>query len=112
MPKPVSVSVDVPQQRASVYDFLDVRANHEPFTNHLMRDWQFSGPPRGVGSKAQVHVRSFGISDVVDIEVIGADAPERIVERNVAKKAGRVGEGTYMLTPREGGGTTIRFEYR
>jgi hypothetical protein len=58
---PVIVSVDVPQDRARVYDFLDVMANHEPFTNHLMRDWQLSGPARGVGSKAQVRVKSFGL---------------------------------------------------
>ena len=112
MPKPVTVTVDVPQDRATVYDFLDVLANHEPFTDHLMRDWQLSGPARGVGSKAQVHTRALGISDVVDIEVLAADPPTRILERNVAHKAGRVGEGTYVLTPRADGGTTIAFEYR
>ena len=112
MPKPVTVSVDVPQDRASVYEFLDVLGNHEPFTDHLMRDWRLSGPPRGVGAKAEVHTRALGISDVVDIEVLAADPPTRIVERNVAHKAGRVGEGTYVLTPRAEGGTTITFEYR
>src|SRR3954447_24565252 len=30
MPKPVTVSVDVPQDRERVFDFLDVIANHEP----------------------------------------------------------------------------------
>jgi hypothetical protein len=112
MPKPVTVAVDVPQDRARVYEFLDVMANHEPFTNHLMRDWTLSGPERGVGSKARVHVRALGVSDVIDIEVIDAQAPERIVERNVAAKAGRVGQGTYSLAALPDGGTRITFEYR
>jgi hypothetical protein len=112
MPKPVTVSVEVPQDRAEVYDFLDVMANHEPFTDHLLRDWTLSGPDRGVGAKAQVHVRAFGVADVVDIEVIDAEAPRRIVERNVAAKAGRTAQGTYTLDAMPGGGTRITFEYR
>jgi len=112
MVKPVTVSIDVPQARERVYDFLDVMANHEPFTNHLLRDWELSGPDRGVGSKARVRVRAMGVTDTVDIEVISAQAPERIVERNVAAKAGRTAEGTYTLHELPGGGTRITFEYR
>jgi hypothetical protein len=52
------------------------------------------------------------VTDVVDIEVVGAEAPERIVERNTAAKAGRTAEGTYVLEERPGGGTRITFEYR
>jgi uncharacterized protein YndB with AHSA1/START domain len=111
-PKPVTVSVEVPQSRTEVYDFLDVMANHEPFTDHLLRDWELSGPARGVGSKARVHVSAFGVKDVVDIEVVDAEAPARIVERNVAKKAGRTAQGTYRLEPTPSGGTRIAFEYR
>jgi hypothetical protein len=112
MPQPVIVSIDVPQAREDVFRFLDVMANHEPFNDHLMRDWELSGPPSGVGSKARVHTRALGLSDVVDIEVIDAEAPVRIVERNVAAKAGRTGQGTYTLSERSDGGTTISFEYR
>src|SRR5438876_11363653 len=107
MPKPVTVSIDVPQSRERVYDLLDVMANHEPFTDHLLRDWQLSGPARGVGAKARVHVRALGVSDVVDIEVIDAEAPTRIVERNTAVKARRTAQGTYMLQPMAFGGTRI-----
>ena len=112
MPKPVTVSVEVPQPQAAVYDFLDVMANHEPFNDHLMHDWTYDGPARGVGSRATVRTKALGISDVVDIEVTDAEAPVRIVERNVARKAGRTGQGTYTLSPLPGGGTRIAFEYR
>jgi hypothetical protein len=112
MPKPVIVSIDVPQDRTSVYEFLDLMANHEPFNDHLMADWELSGPPRGVGSRARVRTTALGISDVVDIEVTDAEAPTRIVERNVAAKARRTGQGTYTLSDLPGGGTHIEFEYR
>jgi len=112
MPAPVTVSVDVPQRRADVYAFLDVMANHESFTDHLMRDWELSGPERGVGSKARVRVRAMGMTDTVDFEVVDAAAPERIVERNTAAKTGRVGQGTYFLEALPSGGTRIAFEYR
>ena len=112
MPDPVTVSIEVPQAQDEVYDFLDVMANHEPFTDHLLRDWELSGPARGVGSKARVHVRALGMSDVVDIEVVDAEAPTRIVERNIAEKLGRTAQGTYTLEPTPAGGTRINFEYR
>jgi hypothetical protein len=112
MPKPVTVSIDVPQDREDVFRFLDLMANHEPFNDHLMRDWELSGPERGVGSKARVHTRALGMADVVDIEVVDAEAPTRIVERNTAAGAGRTGQGTYLLGSRPDGGTHIAFEYR
>ena len=49
---------------------------------------------------------------MVDIEVIDAEVPTRIVERNTAAKAGRTGQGTYTLEPLPDGGTRITFEYR
>ena len=72
MARPVTVSIDVPQDRADVFEFLDVMANHERFTDHLMRDWELSGPDRGVGSKARVRVRVLGMADVIEIEVVDA----------------------------------------
>ena len=78
MIKPVRVAVDVPEGREDVYDFLDVMANHEPFTDHIMKNWQYSGPDRGVGSKARVSVSAAGRSDDVDSEV-GRGSSFRVV---------------------------------
>jgi hypothetical protein len=112
MPKPVTVTIDVPQDREAVYEYLDVMANHESFNDHLMRDWELSGPARGIGSKARVRTKALGITDTVDIEVTHAARPRTIVEQNVASKAGRTGQGTYTLDPLPDGGTRISFEYR
>ena len=112
MIRPVTVSIDVPHEVEKVFDFLDLMANHEPFNDHLMRDWELSGLARGVGSRARVHTRALGMSDIVEIEVIDSEAPTRIVEVNVAAKAKRTGQGTYTLSPLPGGGTHIAFEYR
>ena len=112
MPAPITVSVDVPQARDEVFAFLDLMANHEPFTDHMMRDWSYSGPPSGVGSKARVKATAFGMTETIDIEVVDASPPESIVERNIAQRSARVGQGTYTLSNLPGGGTHIEFEYR
>ncbi len=101
----------MPQPREEVFDFLDVMANHEPFTNHILRDWEYSGPPTGVGSRARVRVKSAGRTDVIDIEVVSATRPERIVERNIGAGGRRVANGTYYLEDLPSGGTRITFEY-
>ena len=111
MMKPVRVTVDVPESREDVYDFLDVMANHEPFTNHILKDWQYSGPDRGIGSKARVHVKAAGRTDAVDIEVVSAEAPRTIVEQNVSAGGRRRANGTYVLDELPAGGTRITFEY-
>jgi hypothetical protein len=107
--KPVRVSIDVPQGREDVYDFLDVLANHELFTDHMLRDWQCAGPPGGVGAKARVTAVIGGRAEAIDIEVIEAERPARNKERNVGA-SGRVATGTYTLEELPGGGTRIVFE--
>jgi carbon monoxide dehydrogenase subunit G len=109
--KPVRVSIDVPQSREQVYDFLDVMANHEPFTNHLLQDWRYSGPDHGVGSKARVTVKTAGRTDTIDIEVIAGERPRSIVEQNVGAGGRRIATGTYTLDSLPDGGTRIVFEY-
>lgn len=103
------VSIGVPQAREDVYDFLDVLANHEFFTDHMMRDWRYEGPARGVGAKAKVTAVAAGRTDTLDMEVVEAERPTRNVERNVGA-SGRVLTGTYTLAELPGGGTRITFQ--
>ena len=109
--KPVTVTITVPQQRERVYAFLDVLANHEPFTDHLMMDWEYSGPATGVGAKARAKVRAPGSNEIIEIEVIETDPPRRIVEEDVGARGRRRTRGTYTLSDIPGGGTKISFEF-
>ena len=109
--RPVKVTTEVPYPAVEVYDFLDVMSNHEPFTNHMLRDWEYAGPDRGVGSRAKVKATAGGRTDSIEIEVVAADRPTRIVERNVGAGGRRVANGTYVLDGLRDGGTRITFEY-
>lgn len=108
--QPVTVSIDVPQSREDVYSFLDILPNHEGFTDHMMVDWEYSGPDRGVGAQARVRT-TMGKPDSVAFEVISADPPREIVERNVGARGKRVATGTYRLEELPDGGTHIEFTY-
>ena len=108
--KPVTVSVDVPAKREDVYAFLDVLANHESFNDHLMTDWELSGPRAGVGAKAKAKVRAPGSNEVISIEVIEVEPPERIVEEDVGARGRRRTRGTYTLEELADGRTRISFE--
>jgi hypothetical protein len=94
-----------------VYDFLDVMANHEPFTDHMLQNWEYSGPDRGIGAKAKVTAKLGGRSEPVEIEVIAGERPTTIVEQNVGAGGRRIGTGTYTLEPLPSGSTRIAFEY-
>jgi Polyketide cyclase / dehydrase and lipid transport len=109
--KPVCIALDVPNARDEVFAFLDVMANHETFTDHLLKDWEYSGPERGIGSKARVRSKAGGRVDVIEIEVIDADPPVRIVEQNVGANGRRRATGTYTLEDLPHGGTRVAFEY-
>jgi hypothetical protein len=109
--KPVRVTIDVSHPREQVFDFLDVMSNHETFTNHMLQDWEYSGPDRGIGSKATVTVKAAGRSEKVDIEVIAAERPRSIVEQNVSAGGKRIGTGTYTLDELPARHTRITFEY-
>lgn len=108
--KPVTVSVDVPNARDEVYDFLDVLGNHESFTDHLMVDWELSGPRSGVGAHAQVRVKAPSSNELIEIEVIEAERPRRIVEEDLSAKGRRRTRGTYLLEELPDGGTKVCFE--
>jgi hypothetical protein len=109
--RPIRVTTTVPYPPESVYDFLDVMAHHERFTNHMLEDWECSGPESGIGSKARVRATLGGRSEIVEIEVIAAERPNEIVEQNVSAGGRRVATGTYTLKPAAGGGTLVAFEY-
>src|SRR5689334_11056021 len=111
MSSPVTVSIDVPQARRDVYAFLDVMANHESFTDHMLTDWRVSGPPTGLGAKATVTVKSGGLSDEATFEVVEVEDGRLIRERNWASKGKRVATGTYVLSDLPTGGTHIEFTF-
>ncbi len=109
--KSVSVSIDVPQTPEQVYDFLDVMAHHERFTDHYLTDWRYSGPGRGIGSCATVTATLAGTKTDVTIEVVEAEAPRRIVEHNVSAAGRRRAHGTYTISPTRTGGSLVSFTY-
>jgi hypothetical protein len=109
--RPVRVTTTVPYPAERVYDFLDVMANHEPFTNHMLKDWEYSGPERGIGAKARVTATLAGRSEPVEVEVIAAERPRTIIEQNVGAGGRRIATGTYILEPMASGETHITFEY-
>jgi hypothetical protein len=111
MPAPVAVSIDVPQPRADVFAFLDVMANHESFTDHMLVDWHCSGPATGVGARATVTAKAGRMSEPAEFEVVEAEDGRMIRERNWASKGRRVGTGTYVLSDLPDGGTHIEFTY-
>ncbi|MFE1879381.1 SRPBCC family protein [Streptomyces diastatochromogenes] len=86
-------------------------AHHERFTNHCLTDWRYSGPGRGTGSCATVTVALAGTKTDVTIEVVEAEAPRRIVERNVSAAGRRLARGTYSIEPLRTGGSHVSFTY-
>lgn len=108
--KPVLVEVVVARPSSEVFQFLDALPNHERFLDHYLRDWEFSGPQRGVGAKARARVDAPASQDHFEFEVTEAEAPSRIVERGVSSKGKRKTEGTYRLQGLPDGGTRIEFE--
>jgi uncharacterized membrane protein len=108
--KPVTVSATVAKPVAEVYEFLDVLANHEGFMDHMLVDWKFSGPKRGVGARARARANTVGSQDWTDFEVVEAEPPSRIVEEGIGADGKRHTRGTYRLEQLPGGDTRISFE--
>lgn len=108
--KPVTVSTVVARPIEEVYDFLDVLANHESFTDHLLIKWKFSGPARGVGAKAEAKANTVGSQDWTDFEVVEAERPVRIVEEGIGNGGKRHTRGTYRLEELPDGTTRVSFE--
>jgi Polyketide cyclase / dehydrase and lipid transport len=108
--KPVTSTIEVPQSRERVYDFLDVLANHEQFTDHFLVDWELSGPPSGVGAKARMQFKAAGRKEALEMEVVAAERPRMTAEESVSANGRRRTRGTYRLEEDPQGGTIIEFE--
>jgi hypothetical protein len=110
MMKPVTVSTVVVRPVAEVFEFLDVLANHAGFMDHMLINWKFSGPERGVGAKAEAKANTIGSQDWTDFEIVEAEPPNRIVEEGIGNGGKRHTRGTYRLEELPDGGTRISFE--
>ncbi len=110
--KLIEVSVGIDRPIEEVFAYLDVMANHEQFTDHMLVDWSFSGPPTGVGSVARLRAALPGPKDWTEITVVEAEPPTRTVEQGVSAGGRRRKQGTYTLRPRPDGATEVRFELR
>ena len=108
--RPVTVHVEVPNAREQVYRYLDVLANHEAFTDHMLVDWHCSGPRSGVGARARMRLKKPGRPDWMELEVIATDPPRATVEETVGVGGRRRTRGTYTLEDTPAGGTRISFE--
>jgi uncharacterized protein YndB with AHSA1/START domain len=109
--QPVTVSVTVDRPREEVFAFLDVFGNHRSFTDHFLVDWTLSGPESGVGAKARMRGKApGGASEWMDMEVVEAERPARIVERAVSAGGKRRTRGSYRLEEVGDGRTRIEFE--
>ena len=109
--KPIKVSTVIDRPRDEVYEYLDVLANHEAFTDHFLTDWSVSGPASGVGAKVRVKAKAPGADTWIDIEVIEAEAPERTVENATSAGGKRRTCGTYTLSELPGNRTLVEFEF-
>jgi hypothetical protein len=110
--KPIRVSVDVDRPREEVFGFLDVLANHEAFTDHMLVDWEYDGPAAGVGARARMRATAPGRADPIEMVVVAATESARIVEESATPDGRRRTRGTYTLDTLPGGGTRVRFELR
>jgi hypothetical protein len=108
--KPITVSIDVDRGREDVYAFLDVLANHEAFTDHFLVDWQLEGPAAGVGAGAKMGAKMPGRTEPVEIVVVDAAAPGRIVETSTGAGGRRRTRGTYTLSELGPSRTHVEFE--
>lgn len=108
--KPVTVSTIVDRPPAEVFEHLAVLANHEAFTDHMLVDWSYSGPEGGRHARARARSTAPGPAEWVEIEIVNAEAPDRLVERSVGAHGYRVTRGVYTLEPAGEDRTLVSFE--
>jgi uncharacterized protein YndB with AHSA1/START domain len=110
MPEPVTVMVEVARPRQEVFDCVDLAANHERWMDHLLKDWSFEGPPRGVGAVTKATMNAPGSRERARFEVVESEAPARIVEEGESAHGKRRTRGTYRFVELDGGRTRVEFE--
>jgi hypothetical protein len=108
--EPVTVTTSIARRREEVFGFLDDLSNHAGFLDHFLVDWEFSGPPRGVGAKGAARVSAPGSQDWTEFEVVESKRPDLIVEEGVGAKGKRRTRGSYYLSDRPDGGTDVGFK--
>ena len=86
---PVIATVTVPQSREDVFDFIDVLANHEGFTDHFLVDWETSGPRSGVGARARMRVKKPGPPDWLEMQVVSGERHTTTVEESASARGRR-----------------------
>jgi Polyketide cyclase / dehydrase and lipid transport len=74
-------------------------------------DWEYAGPPSGVGARARMRLKRRGPPDWMEMEVIAADPPRSTTEETVGARGKRRTRGTYVLEELPGGGTRISFRF-
>lgn len=107
--KPIAVSIRVERQREEVFAFLDVLANHRQFTDHMLIDWSFDGPPAGAGAQARMRAKGPG-HQCMKLVVLESVPPVTTVEETVGAGGRRRTRGTYTLDALPDGATLVRFE--
>jgi uncharacterized protein YndB with AHSA1/START domain len=110
--QPITVSTTIARPIAEVYEHLAVLGNHEAFTDHMLVDWNVSGPASGVGAIADVQSTLGGRKEPVRFEVVETEPPSRILERSVAAKGRRVATGEFRLADTGGSATEVTFTFR
>jgi hypothetical protein len=109
--QPVTVSAEVDCDPTDVYAFLDVMGNHERINDHLLTDWSYSGPPTGLGAKAEAMMKLAGRRGPVEMEVVETTVATTIVERYVSHRGLRISTGTYRIAPDRDGGAKVSYQY-
>lgn len=104
--KPLTVSTTIRRPREEVFDFLAPLANHEPFTDHVLKDWRVA--PDGRSVKVTVHAPGQKVE--AEIVALEEERPSRTVERTTSAGGKRRTLGTYRLTDAPDGGTHVEFE--
>ena len=104
--KPITVTTTIRRPREEVFDFLAPLANHEAFTDHVLKDWRVA--PDGRSVKVTVHAPGQKVE--AEIVALEEDRPARTVERTTSAGGKRRTLGTYRLTDAPDGATRVEFE--